>query len=245
VCPALLKKKEQGVGVRAWLLLMSVAFGSASAAELDVGVGVGAGMDLVDPASGTHTRFGPGPVIAVPVRFELSPRVHARANAVFEIGVGTDRYTWSVGVAGEDVRLATDGHFALASVGGATVGTDVVLLDGSASQRGLSMYAGVGLGGAWVGTFHSFDQDSVELMDQEKNDLNDPNNLDPYSSQGVWLTEVRAGVEWGETPRAYLELSFGGAWVAEASLRKTYDAYDVKRSAYGWTPVRLVGGVWF
>ena len=115
--------------MRNWLFFVGLASGSASAAEVDVGAGLGVGMDLVDPASGTHTQFGPGPVIAVPVRVPLSPRVHARANAVLELGVGTDRYTWSVGVAGEDVRLATDGHFALVGVGGVSVGTDVMLLD--------------------------------------------------------------------------------------------------------------------
>jgi hypothetical protein len=220
-------------------------WGSAFASELDVGVGVGVGMDLVDPASGTHTRFGPGPVFSVPLRLEINSRVQARANVLFEMGVGTDRYTWTVGVAGEDVRLATDGHFALAALGGATLGTDVVLVDRSASQRPFSFYAGVGLGGAWVGTFHSFEQETVVLMDLEKNDLDNPKNLDPYSSQGVWLTEVRTGVQWGDAPRAFLECSLGGAWVGEALLRKTYADFDVTRSAYGWTPVRLVGGVWF
>jgi hypothetical protein len=82
-------------------------------------------------------------------------------------------------------------------------------------------------------------------MDPEKNDLDNPKNLDPYSSQGVWLTEVRTGVQWGDAPRVFLECSLGGAWVGEALLRKTYVDFDVKRSAYGWTPVRLVGGVWF
>ena len=107
------------------------------------------------------------------------------------------------------------------------------------------MYGGFGLGGAWVGTFHSFNQETVQLMDAETNDLENPNNLDPYSSQAVLLTELRAGVHWGDAPRAFVELSLGGAWVGEASLRKTYARYDVQRSAYGWTPVRLVGGVWF
>lgn len=223
---------------------MSLAFGSASAAEVDVGIGLGVGVDVVDPASGSHTRFGPSPTLVVPVRVALSDRVFARGSAVAEVASGTDRYTWTVGVAGEDVRIATDGHFAFAAVGGATVGPDIVLLQ-PRTGGAPTLYAGVGLGGAWVGTFHSFSQETVQLMDQDANDLDNPNNIDPYSSQAVWLTDVRAGLGWGDALRTYVELSIGGAWVGEAKLRKTYAEYDVRRSPYGWTPIRLVGGIWF
>ena len=68
-----------------------------------------------------RTRGWTSPTLVMFVRVALSDRVFP-GGAVAEVASGTDRYTWTVGVAGEDVRIATDGHFAFAAVGGATVG---------------------------------------------------------------------------------------------------------------------------
>lgn len=232
------------VGLTALWLTLGVAPASALTPN-EVGVGVGVATDLGDPASADHTRFKPGPSLAVPVRWNLTEEsgdvlLRLRATGRAELAMGNDQLTWDVGVAGTTVRVSDDEHLAVLTHGGVIVGPEVVIPNGEVSP-----YFGAGLGLGWIGTYHSLSGDSAVLLDPEQNDLDNPNNLDPYTSQAVIQTEMVVGVDLATEQPLFLELSMGGAWVGERALKKSPERSAATRSAYGWNPVRLTAGVLF
>ena len=66
---------------------------------------------------------------------------------------------------------------------GLTAGFDVVV----PGDLPVSPYVGA-VCGAWIANYHSLGGDTQVLLDPSQNDLDDPGNVDPYTTQVTWLT---------------------------------------------------------
>ncbi len=212
----------------------------ALAAEVEVGVGAGLAKDLGDRVSRDYARFGLGPNLLVPVRVALSPHAAVRATARAELGVGSDRVTWVRDIDGRDVRVGSDDHWAMVAAGGLTVGPELRLpVDGPVAP-----VLGAEAGAAWIGTYHSFSGESAVILDPKQNDLDDPGNVDPFTTNLTVLSDVHAGVvSTGDGPGFWAEVGYAAAYVRGAGLRKSVGALDARREAYGWNPLRVAAGV--
>lgn len=227
------------------IVLAPTALATSSVAEepprtsLEIGMGLGASLDLPDRA-GDHTRLGPGVGLDVPVRWPLTSHAALRARARLDFGgIGTDRVSWALPVDGELVRFHAQGHWALLLAAGATVGPELTVpLDAPVQP-----YASVGMGVTWLGTYHSFGGDTAHLLDPARNDLDDPRNVDPYTSQVALLTEAGIGLRTAGPLRIWCEIGYSNAWVAARPLAKSPPDLHARREAYGWNAARLGAGV--
>jgi len=213
----------------------------AVAGDVDVGVGAALAMDLPDRVSSDYARFGPGPSLQIPVRIGISPIARVRATARADLGVGSDRVTWAQEVDGETLRLYDDDHFAMFLAAGLTVGPEVVIPVNGPFEP----YFGAEAGVAWVGTYHSFGGVTRAIMDPAENDFQDPGNIDPYTSQAAFLSDVHLGGMTSGSVGAWFELGYSMAFVGESSLTKTIERVDARRSPYGWNAARIGAGVNF
>lgn len=223
------------------LLLFAAVPAHAETGDISVGVGLALAMDLPDPASGAHTRFGPGPSLQIPVRIELAPHANLRVNARADMGMGSDRVSWAHTINGEPVRFYAEDQLAVLVAGGVTVGPEVTFpLDAPVTP-----YLGAGVGVAWVGTYHSLGQDSLHLLDPTQNDPSSPKNLDPFTSQAAFLTDLTLGGRTQGPTSLWFELGYSNAWVGAKALNKTTEGLDARREAYGWNAARAGVGVAF
>lgn len=223
------------------LLLAIPLEASAGAGDVSLGFGAALAMDLPDPASAEHTRFGPGPSIQIPLRIGLTSHANLRINGRADLGIGRDRVSWAHWIDGESVRFYNDGHFAMLLAAGLTAGPEVVFpIEGA-----MKPYLGAGVGAAWVGTYHSLDGPARNLLDPMQNDLEDPRNIDPYTSQLALLTDVTLGAMTSGKTSLWVELGYSNAWVGGRALTKTIAEMDARREAYGWNAARAAVGVQF
>ena len=103
----------------------------------------------------------------------------------------------------------------------------------------MTPYLGGDVGGLWTGTYHSFGGDTQHLLDPDQNDLDNTNNVDPYTAQVAWLTEFHVGIEKTLGDRIYINFESGYqmAYLGEKSLKKAPTSYDARREAFGWNAV--------
>ena len=214
---------------------------AAEPGEVRLGVEVGVQSDLSDKTSAEYAEFGLGPVLAIPLSVAITPYARLRTQLRAELGTGTDRVTWTVPVAGEDTPVYADGHWAMAGVGSGSVGLEVLLPLDSPVEVAFGVETGV----AWVGTYHSFSGRTAVLLDPGLNDLDDPDNVDPYTSQVVWRNAVDASVAIPVGERLHLSLRTGYAvaYVDSRPLQKSPAALDAQRAAYGWNPLSVTLGL--
>lgn len=223
------------------LLTVSCALSAAAlAAEVDLGVGAALALDMPDRTSKDYARFGPGPSLQIPVRVGLSDYARLRSTLRADFGFGSDRVTWGLEVDGVPLRMASDDHWAMLAAAGLTVGPEVVLpLSGSVRP-----YLGAEAGGAWVGTYHAFGPEAEILLDPEQNELDNPKNVDPYTTQLAFLTDLHLGATVGtEGVGGWFELGYSAAFLGARPLNKAPESLDAQREAYGWNPIRLAAGV--
>ena len=227
------------------VLLLSLAFGPAAAVagEMELGVMLESGVDLPDPASATHTGFGFVPSLSVPVRIGLVEQVSLRINPRLTFASGRDRLNWEVPIDGEMVQFYSEDHDAFLAAAGLLVGPEVRV----PVKESLSAHFGAMLGPSWVGTYHSLTESSQILFDLEMNDLADPGNIDPFTSQLTLSTDLFAGVSLSLSDKLFLQLEFGyaAAYVGEKVLQKAALDINPTRAAYGWNPFRAGVGVQF
>lgn len=216
----------------------------AVAGEVSAGFGLGIGTDMPDKVSKDYANFGPGPGLLIPLWWELGSAARLRATARADMAMGSDRVTWAAGaVDGSDVRLYDDDHLAVLVAASLTVGGEVVI-----PGSGVAPYLGAELGPAWIGTYHSLDgATATALLDPEQNELDNPGNIDPYTGQVAWRSDVHLGVQpsIGDTSSAWLELGYSLAFVGEKALRKTPEDIDARRAPYGYNAIRLGVGLAF
>ena len=129
----------------------------------------------------------------------------------------------------------------MVALAGLTAGPELVLAPDAAIRPTL----GAEFGGAWVGTYHSLDASTAFLMDPALNDLENANNVDPYTNQWALMTDLHAGLTTGDAVGLWTEVGYSASFVAESTLRKTLAEYEARRSAFGWNAVRLTLGVRF
>lgn len=221
------------------LTLGSVA--RADTGDVSIGFGAALAMDLPDPVSKDYARFGPGPSVQIPVRWSVAPNANIRVNARADMGTGSDRVTWARHINGEEVRFYAEDHWAMLLAGGLTAGPELLLPVGG----GLAPYLGAGAGVAWVGTYHALGTESDMLLDPAQNDLQDPGNVDPYTSQAAFLTDLTLGATTRGDTALWFEAGYSNAWVGARRLTKTIPEFDARREAYGWNAARVGLGVAF
>lgn len=221
--------------------------GVAWAGDVALGASLGVSYDLPDRVSGGQTRFGPGPTLSIPVRYRLAEGAFLKATVRADVGSGTDRVSWAGDLAGDPVRLATHGHWGLLTAASFTIGGEARVPD----LLPVEPLFGVELGGAWVGTWHSFGPpdgegtDTTFLLDPAQNDLQDPNNRDPYATAWTAVADVRLGtaVPVSEPVEVVIEIGYTLAYLKDAPLQKSPPALDARRDAFGWNTIRLQAGV--
>jgi hypothetical protein len=108
-------------------------------------------------------------------------------------------------------------------------------------------YLGADLGVAWVGTFHSFGGPTEVLLDPEQNNLESGSNIDPWTSQATFVTDLHGGVDLpvGERVALWVETGYSVAFLNSRELRKTPPELDATRDPYGWNAFRIGAGVSF
>jgi hypothetical protein len=227
-------------------LLTSLLFvSSAHALTPSVGAIVAVSADLPDASSKDYVRFGAGPSLQVPIRLELTKVATIRATLRSDFSMGQDRLSWAETVDGIEYRFYDDDHRAFLSVTSFTIGPELY----APIESPVIPYFGAEAGGAIVGTYHSLGGEQYAatqvLLDPDQNDLSNPRNLDPFTSQMVFVTDFHVGGRIGVSERlaVYVETGYSVAFVAAHPLRKTPEALNAMREAYGWNAFR--GGVGF
>lgn len=223
------------------IALTAAVAAPAAAAEIDLGVGAALALDLPDRASKDYASFGPGPSLLVPLRVGLTEHARLRSTLRADLGFGSDRVTWGVEVDGQQLRVASEDHWAMLAAAGLTVGPEVSL----PVSGPVVPYLGAELGAAWVGTYHAFGPDAAILLDPDQNELDNPKNVDPYTTQLALLTDLHAGVSLGagDGVGGWAELGYSAAYLGARTLNKSPAEIDARREAYGWNPLRLAAGV--
>jgi hypothetical protein len=222
------------------LLSLVVALGSTQAhAAGELGVGLDAGLDLPDGVeSGSRVRFGPGVGLRVPVRLSLTDSVAFRATAQALVAGGQDRVEWM----DEGTLVYSDDHWSMLTATHLLVGPEIRL-----PGMGVSPRAGVDVGMVWAQNWHSFGGVTGELLDPAQNDLDDPGNIDPYTSQ----LRPAAGLHVGlGIPTALpfaldLEAGYVVSFLSSAALRKAGPELVAVRAPYGLNPLRVGAAVTF
>ena len=227
------------------IMVLSLAFGhtTAFAGDAQVGLMLEPGIDLPDPASADHTRFGLIPAVSVPVEINLTDTVALRINPRLSFASGKDRLNWEVPIDGESVQFYSVDQRAFLAASSLIVGPIVSV----PLEESLALYFGAGVGLSWVGTYHSLTAGSQVLFDLDANDVANPGNIDPFTSQIAVGTDLCTGVALAldENLSFKFELGYAAAYVGERELIKSPSGIGATRSAYGWNPIRAGVGLQF
>ena len=212
--------------------------GAAYAGGLAVGVGVGVVKDMPD----AHARFGVGPTLQIPVRYEIAPRAFLRVDLQAAFATGHDRLTWGREIDGAEVRFYSDDHWSLVASGALMVGADVMLPDD------LPVYVGVQAGLGMIGNYHALGGTSAAvLLDPDQNDIGDTGNIDPSSMAIVPVSALHVGalLPIGDGLDLWGEVGYTVAFLGAKPLTKTPSGLGATREPFGWNPLRVVVGVSF
>ena len=235
----------RNTGGRLAVLAMALAAPiTAWCGDFSLGVLAAVSADLPDPVSKEYANFGPGPSLQIPLRYALSEMISIRGTARFDLEIGSDRVSWLEQVDGEEYRFYDDNHRAFLLAAAFTVGPEVFIpLKGS-----FSPYLGVEGGVAWVGTYHSLGgeyENTQVLLDPDSNELGNPRNIDPYSTQGAFLTDFHLGgrIQLNEKLALYVEAGYSMAFLVARPLKKAPAELEAMREAYGWNAMRGGFGV--
>lgn len=223
---------------RLWTLALAVGSNRALASG-EVGVGLDLGVDLPDGVdSGSNVHFGPGGGLRLPLRLDLADGLAVRATGQLFVAGGQDRVEWREG----DQLVYSDDHWSMLTATHLLVGPEI-----KAPVVPIDLRAGVDLGLAWVQNWHSFGGATGSLLDPAQNDLDNPNNIDPYSSQ----LRPAAGLHVGlHVPTALplaldVEAGYVVSFLSSAALRKAGPELVAVRAPYGLNPLRIGVAVTF
>lgn len=235
----------------ALLLPITAAAADARAAEVSVGLGGGVSADLADPASThagvVHTRFVPGAVVTVPLRFRWRETFGLTIELGASFAGGQDRLLWSLPLGGRRVDVYDDDHRAWLSTFDLRVGPEIVFPVPGPVRPYVGVTAGVGL----INVFHDLagndpgaapgdlDADTAVLYDTSAYSYG-TGALDPWTSQAAFIADARVGLRFrlGDRFDLWTEAGYGTAFVGAADLRKSDRALQARREAFAWNPVR-------
>jgi hypothetical protein len=210
--------------------------GHAAAADLRIGVIPMAFMDLPDEAfADPSARFPVGGGLSIPFAYSPRPGTSFRATLTLAVAPGQDTVTWS----DERYVYESGDHWTMVGAGLISLGGEVEILP----EAAITPLFGGAAGGGVVATFHSFGGDTQALLDPDANDLEDPQNIDPYTRQPVPAAEVWAGMRMGKHVAVDIEAGYTVAFVSAAPLQKSPSELGAKRSAYALDFVRFGLGV--
>ncbi len=219
----------------------------AAAGTNSFGIGLGFAADLPDAAKG-NTSFG-GATLSLPVRIGVSSGARIRIEPRADIGFGSNFVSWQGPGAwqGEPYRFSSEEHWAMLTSGQLLVGAEA----DAPINSDVKPYFGAALGLAWVGTWHSFGDETgtgVLLSDYTEEERANSGTIEPNTQDIVPITDLEAGVRMplGSSGTALdLGLGYSFAFLGEKRLSRTPDALDATRGAYGWNAIRVGVGVQF
>lgn len=226
------------------LLLLATA---AQAGTTSFGVGLGFMADLPDAAKG-NTNFG-GPTLSLPLRIGVSSAARIRIEPRADIGMGSNFVSWAgPGMwEGEPYRLSSEEHWAMLTSAQLLVGVEA---DAPINSE-VKPYFGGAIGLAWVGTWHSFGDESntgILLSDYSEEERSNSSTIEPNTQDLVPITDLEAGVRMplGDSGmKLDLGLGYSFAFLGEKRLSRTPDELDATRGAYGWNAIRVGAGIEF
>lgn len=213
------------------ILVAAIAF--AASVELGATAGV-AGALADDPPEGDG-RASLGPAGTLRTRLEVGFGAAAlRFQVASFTGPGRDTVYWW-----EEGWQASADHWTW--LGGVTVGAGPMVR--VPLSRSVQLGAGATGGIMGIGAFHDFGGRTQYLLDPKQNDLDDPDNLDPYTIQAVPSAELVTSLRVGRRLAAELELGYTLALVPAADLSGTPPESSARRTAFTLGAVFIALGV--
>jgi hypothetical protein len=215
---------------------------ASPAHAIEAGVGLGVRTELNDGSSGDAAlKFGPGPIVWVPVRIPLAEGFFLRGDLQLGGNGGQDRVEWQR--LDSMVTVYSDTHWTLLTEAGLSVGPELSLFENGSTRVLWGVTGGVNTSASW----HSFDSTAVDVFDPEKNDLDNPMNIDPYTLQASPAVGTHASllIETRSALAFELEVGYKVSTLREAPLRKADADVNAVRSAMGLNFFRLgVSVIW-
>ncbi len=213
------------------ILAAAIAF----AASVELGATAGVAGDLADDPPAGDGRASLGPAGTLRTRLEVGFGAAAlRVQVAGLTGPGRDTVYWW-----EDGWQSSTEHWTW--LGGVTVGAGPMVR--VPVSRSVQFGAGATAGVMGVGSFHDFGGSTQYLLDPAQNDLDDPDNLDPYTIQAVPSAEMVASLRLGHGLAAELELGYTLALVPAADLSGTPPESSARRTAFALGAVFIALGV--
>lgn len=201
-----------------------------------VGVLGAVATDLPDTSfDDPSARYALGGGLIVPVRWSPRPGAAVRVTVTALGAGGHDTVAWVE----DGVALESRDHWSMLSVGQITVGGEFEF----APSALVTPLVGAGLGGGVVANFHSFGGDTQALLDPSQNELDNPQNVDPYTLGAVPAAEAWAGLRVGRTVAFAVEAGYTLSFVPAETLQKTPAELGARRSAYALDLLRVAVGL--
>jgi hypothetical protein len=142
--------------------------------------------------------------------------------------------SWDLHVGGETLRAADDDHLSFHVGAGAVLGPELRVPLGDEPDLTFNVDAGA----TWVGSYHALDAETQVLFDPAQNDLDNPNNVDPYSGTVAPRVGLSVGFDARGAAPVRFEVGWSTAWVPDAPLAKTPARRAAVREAYAYNVVR-------
>lgn len=208
---------------------------SAWAVDLELGVAAGVLADLPNAAPIGNDRSSWFPGGELRTTFEANfGAAGLRATWVSAAGPGADTVYYY-----DERWKVSDDHWAFLASSGLLVGPAVRFPATSPVQAVFSASAGV----MALGTFHDFGGETQILLDPEQNDLDNPDNIDPYTLQALPVFDLAGGFRTGKRVALTVELGYTAAHVPAKVLEGSPSEAGAKRTALALNAVRLAVGV--
>lgn len=218
------------------MLLALLPSAVAAAPVWSVGVLGAVATDLPDSTfADPSARFSFGGGLIVPVRWSPRPGASVRMTVTALGAGGHDTVAWVE----DGVAYESRDHWSLVSVGQVTLGGEFEV----APSAVVTPLLGAGLGAGVVGNFHSFGGDTQALLDPAQNELDNPQNIDPYTVGAVPAAEAWAGLRVGRTVAFAVEAGYTLSLVPAEQLQKTPAELGARRSAYALDLLRVAVGL--
>lgn len=207
----------------------------ARAATVAVGASAGLGGDLANPPPQGDGRSSLGPAGVLRAHLDVGwGEAAVRLQGAGLAGPARDTLYWW-----DDGWQRSDEHWAW--LGTVALGVGPAL--NFAPRPGLAIGVAATAGAMGVGAFHDLGGPTAYLLDPSQNDLDNPDNLDPYTLQAVPSAELVAALRLGKGLAAEVELGYTLALVPAADLSGVPPESSARRTAFALGAVFVAVGV--